>query len=89
MKPLTQLAVMNDVAEHKAKKISRRTRDGLERGQAEGKQIGCLSTFFQHTDQPRGLAAPLMFVAQLVLPDELEAVHRDRLGVAGCGGFAE
>jgi len=32
MKPLTQLAVMNDVEKHETKKISRRTRDGLERG---------------------------------------------------------
>jgi len=45
------LAVMSYFAEYEAKKISRRTKAGLERAREEGKQIGRPSKFSQHKDQ--------------------------------------
>jgi DNA invertase Pin-like site-specific DNA recombinase len=42
------LAVMSYFAEYEAKKISRRTKAGLERARDEGKQIGRPSKFEQH-----------------------------------------
>jgi len=42
------LAVMSYFAEYEAKKISRRTKAGLERARSEGKKIGRPSKFRQH-----------------------------------------
>jgi DNA invertase Pin-like site-specific DNA recombinase len=44
------LAVMSYFAEYEAKKISRRTKAGLERAREEGKQIGRPSKFEQHKE---------------------------------------
>jgi DNA invertase Pin-like site-specific DNA recombinase len=44
------LAVMSYFAEYEAKKISRRTKAGLERAREEGKQIGRPSKFDQHKE---------------------------------------
>jgi DNA invertase Pin-like site-specific DNA recombinase len=44
------LAVMSYFAEYEAKKISRRTKAGLERARSEGKKIGRPSKFQQHKD---------------------------------------
>ena len=44
------LAVMSYFAEYEAKKISRRTKAGLERARAEGKQIGRPSKFDEHRE---------------------------------------
>jgi DNA invertase Pin-like site-specific DNA recombinase len=44
------LAVMSYFAEYEAKKISRRTKAGLERARAEGKQIGRPSKFAEHKE---------------------------------------
>jgi len=49
------LAVMSYFAEYEAKKISRRTKAGLERAREEGKQIGRPSKFDQHKDQLQAL----------------------------------
>jgi len=45
------LAVMSYFAEYEAKKISRRTKAGLERAREEGKQIGRPSKFRKYKDQ--------------------------------------
>ena len=45
------LAVMSYFAEYEARKISRRTKAGLERAREEGKQIGRPSKFDQHRDE--------------------------------------
>jgi len=45
------LAVMSYFAEYEAKKISRRTKAGLERAREEGKQIGRPSKFNQYKDE--------------------------------------
>ncbi|WP_259089847.1 recombinase family protein, partial [Salinibacter ruber] len=45
------LAVMSYFAEYEAKKISRRTKAGIERAREEGKQIGRPSKFDQHREQ--------------------------------------
>lgn len=45
------LAVMSYFAEYEAKKISRRTKAGLERARNEGKQIGRPSKFDKYRDQ--------------------------------------
>lgn len=45
------LAVLSYFAEYEAKKISRRTKAGLERARAEGKQIGRPSKFDQYRPQ--------------------------------------
>jgi DNA invertase Pin-like site-specific DNA recombinase len=45
------LAVMSYFAEYEAKKISRRTKAGLKRARAEGKQIGRPSKFDEHKDE--------------------------------------
>ncbi len=45
------LAVMSYFAEYEAKKISRRTKAGIERAREEGKQIGRPSKFDQHRGQ--------------------------------------
>ena len=42
------LAVMSYFAEYEAKKISRRTKAGIERAREEGKQIGRPQKFDQH-----------------------------------------
>lgn len=44
------LAVMSYFAEYEAKKISRRTKAGLERARSEGKKVGRPSKFQQHKD---------------------------------------
>jgi DNA invertase Pin-like site-specific DNA recombinase len=44
------LAVMSYFAEYEAKKISRRTKAGIERAREEGKQIGRPSKFDEHKD---------------------------------------
>lgn len=44
------LAVMSYFAEYEAKKISRRTKAGIERAREEGKQIGRPSKFEEHRD---------------------------------------
>ena len=49
------LAVMSYFAEYEAKKISRRTKAGLERAREEGKKIGRPSKFRQYKDQLRAL----------------------------------
>lgn len=41
---------MSYFAEYEAKKISRRTKAGLERARSEGKKIGRPSKFHQHKD---------------------------------------
>ena len=51
------LAVMSYFAEYEAKKISRRTKAGLERARAEGKQIGRPSKFERYKDQIQELKA--------------------------------
>lgn len=45
------LGVMSYFAEYEAKKISRRTKAGIERARKEGKQIGRPSKFDQHEDE--------------------------------------
>jgi len=45
------LAVMSYFAEYEAKKISRRTKAGLERAREEGKQVGRPSKFSKYKDQ--------------------------------------
>lgn len=45
------LAVMSYFAEYEAKKISRRTKAGLERAREEGKQIGRPSKFDEYKDE--------------------------------------
>jgi DNA invertase Pin-like site-specific DNA recombinase len=45
------LAVMSYFAEYEAKKISRRTKAGLERAREEGKQIGRPSKFGEYKDE--------------------------------------
>lgn len=45
------MAVMSYFAEYEAKKVSRRTKAGLERARAEGKQIGRPSKFNEHRDR--------------------------------------
>jgi len=51
------LGVLSHFAEYEAKKISRRTKAGLKRARAEGKQIGRPSKFDQHKDQLMELKA--------------------------------
>ena len=51
------LAVMSYFAEYEAKKISRRTKAGLERARSEGKQIGRPSKFDQYKDALMDLKA--------------------------------
>jgi DNA invertase Pin-like site-specific DNA recombinase len=49
------LAVLSYFAEYEAKKISRRTKAGIERAREEGKQIGRPSKFEQHRDEIEGM----------------------------------
>ncbi len=49
------LAVMSYFAEYEAKKISRRTKAGLERAREEGKQIGRPSKFDEHEEDLKAM----------------------------------
>jgi len=51
------LAVMSYFAEYEAKKISRRTKAGLERARKEGKRIGRPSKFEQYKDDLKAMLA--------------------------------